>query len=58
MYVNIVVLVAVFGLVFLAGDVVLLHEVQAVQFLDGEEVHQVLRYGRWYIVELFFAFED
>lgn len=41
LYVDVVVLV-VFGLVLVGGDVVLLHEVQAVQFFDGEQVNQVL----------------
>jgi hypothetical protein len=42
----------------LLGDEVFDHEVEAEEFLDGEQVVEVLKWGHEYIVQLFFSLEN
>ena len=42
----------------LRGDEILLHQVQAVQFFDGQEVVEVLNEGGMYIIQFLLAFEN
>ena len=47
-----------FFLYFLGGDEVVLHDVEAVQFLYREDVIEVLYIARIYIVQLFLSLEN
>jgi hypothetical protein len=40
------------------GDEIFLQEVEAVEFLDGEEVGEVLKWGHEYIVKLLLSLEN